>query len=149
MPDQLFKKTIFPAIWFSLAVAACGQTNTDDSEEQSVRAVVETYIAGTYEADADKLRGAFADNAAMSGYLDGQLLEGTPEPFIQDVTSKPSLKSSGAGYEANIEHVSITGNVASVVMRETGFGPFNFTNYFHLLQKNGEWKIVSKTFTSH
>lgn len=149
MPDQLFKKIIFPAIWFSLVLTACGQTNTDGSEEQSVRVVVETYIAGTHEADADALRSAFADNAVMNGYLDNQLLEGTPEPFIQDVTSKPSLKSSGADYEASIEHVLITGNVASVVMRETGFGPFNFTNYFHLLKKNGEWKIVSKTFTSH
>ena len=119
-----------------------------DSDEDQVRAVVNDYVSGTYEADIGKLRGTFNDNASMYGYLGEQLIEGTPEPFFEDVGSKPSLRESGAAYKATIESVHVIGNVASVVLRETGFGPFNFTDYFHLVKKDGKWQIVSKTFTT-
>ena len=119
-----------------------------DSDADLVRAVVEDYISGTYEADIGKLRGTFNDKASMYGFLDGQLIEGTPEPFFQDLSSQPSLRESGADYKATIESVHVTGNVASVVLRETGFGPFSFTDYFHLLKREGKWQIVSKTFTT-
>ena len=68
------------------------------------------------------------------GRLDGQLIEGTPEPFFNDLASQPSLRDSGADYKASIESIHVTGNVASAVLRETGFGPFSFTDYFHLLK---------------
>jgi hypothetical protein len=122
--------------------------NTVDSDEELVRAVVDDYVSGTYEADIEKLRGTFNDKASMHGFLDGQLIEATPEPFLEDVGSKPSLRESGAPYKATIESVHVIGNVASVVLRETGFGPFSFTDYFHLLKKDGKWQIVSKTFTT-
>lgn len=118
------------------------------SDEELVRAVVNDYVSGTYEADIGKLRSTFNDKASMYGFLDGKLIEATPEPFFEDVGSQPSLRESGADYKATIESVHVIGSVASVVLRETGFGPFNFTDYFHLLKKDGKWQIVSKTFTT-
>jgi hypothetical protein len=91
---------------------------------------------------------SYNDKASMYGFLEGQLIEATPEPFFEDVASQPSLRDAGADYKATIESVHVTGNIASVVLRETGFGPFNFTDYFHLLKKDGKWQIVSKTFTT-
>jgi hypothetical protein len=120
----------------------------ENPDAELVRAVIEDYISGTFEADIEKLRSTFTEKAAMYGFLDGQLIEGTPEPFFNDLASQPSLRDSGADYKASIESIHVTGNVASAVLRETGFGPFSFTDYFHLLKKDGKWRIASKTFTT-
>ena len=125
------------------------ETSRDESD---VVAVIERYIEGYVNADLPVLRGAFADDAVMNGYVDGRLVAGTPEPFFRQVGSNPPLKSSGPGpgpgLGYRIEHLSITNNAASAVLRETGFGPYNFTDYMHLLKRDGVWKIVSKTFST-
>ena len=118
-------------------------------DELEVVAVIEQYVESYINADVPALRDVFASDAIMNGYLDGRLLEGTPEPFIQQVAANPPLKSSGLELKYNIEHVSITHNAASAVVREIGFGPYNFTDYMHLLKRNGVWKIISKTFTTY
>jgi hypothetical protein len=125
-----------------------GSAVPDQSEEKMVKVLVDKYISGTYEADISILQSLFSADAVMNGNLGGKLVEGSPDSFFNDLSSMPSLKDSGAKYEANIQQLSVTGSIASVTLIETGFGPFNFTNYFHLLKKNGEWRIVSKTFTT-
>ncbi len=124
-------------------------------DELDVVAVIERYIEGYVNADIPVLRGAFADDAVMNGYVGDRLVAGTPEPFFRQVASNPPLKSPGAGPAPgpdpryDIEHLSITNNAASAVLRETGFGPHDFTDYMHLLKRDGVWKIVSKTFSTH
>ena len=120
----------------------------NSKDELEVVAVIEQYIASYIDADIAALRNVFASDAVMNGYVGERLVEGTPERFIQQVAANPPLASSGAALEYHIEHVSITHNAASVVLRETGFGPFNFTDYMHLLKRDGVWKIISKTFTT-
>lgn len=123
--------------------------SSKSKDELEVVAVIEKYVESYINADIPALRDVFAGDAIMNGYLGEMLLEGTPEPFIQQVASNPSLKSSGLELRYKIEHVSITHNAASVVLREIGFGRFNFTDYMHLLKRDGVWKIISKTFTTY
>ena len=118
-------------------------------DELAVVAVIEQYIESYINADSVALRHVFANDASMNGYVGDRLVEGTPEPFIQQVASNPPLVLSGLKLEYDIEHVSITRNAASVIVREIGFGPFNFTDYMHLLKRDGVWKIISKTFTTY
>lgn len=117
-------------------------------DECEVVAVIKQYVESYIHADISALRAVFAPDAIMNGYVDSRLVEGTPEPFIQNVASRPSLKSSGAEPEYEIEHISITGNAAAVIVWETGFGPYNFRDYMHLLKRDGVWQIISKTFTT-
>ena len=117
-------------------------------DELAVVAVIEQYVQSYINADIVALRDVFAPDAGMSGYVGDRLVEGTPEPFIQQVASKPPLASSGLDLNYTIEHISITHSAASVVVREIGFGPYNFTDYMHLLKRDGVWKIISKTFTT-
>ncbi len=120
-----------------------------ESEVEAVRQVVQQYIDGSYLGRADVLRKAFHPKALMAGYLQGQLVIGTPEPFFADIEKHPSMAKSGAPYKAEIKSVDVVGQIASVILVETGFfGVMNFTDYFHLLKEHGEWKIISKTFTS-
>lgn len=120
-----------------------------NNEVEQVREVVQRYITGTYQADVDMLADVFHPQAHMTGYLGDTLLLGTPEPFLQDMTSAPSMAASGVPYHAEIRELTVTGRIASVVLYETGFrGDGVLEDHFQLLQENGKWSIISKNFTT-
>jgi hypothetical protein len=115
----------------------------------AVREVMERYADATFRADVDALRSTFHPAASMAGYLGEELLMGTPEPFFDDMGSRPSMAESGAPYKADVSAIHVAGRVASATVEESGFfGAMSFVNYFHLLNMEGDWKIVSKTFQS-
>lgn len=118
--------------------------------EEKVKNVVQKYIKGTYTADIDMLKGVFHPNAIMTGYMGADLMIGTPEPFIEDIQSNKSMKELQSPYEAKITHLEVTGNIAEATVYETGFfGEGVLEDHFHLLKdKDGEWKIISKCFTT-
>jgi hypothetical protein len=118
-------------------------------EKDPVCEVVQKYIDGTYQGDVSVLRECFHSKAVMNGYLNDELLLGDPEPFFQEMENNPSMAEGGAPYKGDITSVDVVGNVASVTVKETGFaGTMNFTDYFHLIKVDGEWKIFSKAFTT-
>nr|WP_326184395.1 nuclear transport factor 2 family protein [uncultured Oscillibacter sp.] len=120
-----------------------------NNQTEKVREVLERYMKGTYTADIPMLESVFHKEARMVGYLGDQLLIGTPAPFIADMGSQPSMKEQGHNYQAEIRDLEVNGNVAKATVHETGFrGSAELVDHFHLLCENGEWKIISKTFTT-
>ena len=120
-----------------------------DSSGGAVRSVMERYVEAVYRADIDTLRDIFHPGAFMAGYLGDDLLVGTPEPFLADIGGRPSMADAGDPFKGEISCVEVKGRAATVTLRETGFfGVVSFVNYFGLLEVEGEWKIVSKTFAS-
>jgi len=119
------------------------------AETIEVKKVIQNYIDGTYEADIEKLKGVFHEKAVMNGYLGPALIMSDPSPFIEDISSSPSMKSNNDPYQAEIESILIEGDVASVVLSETGFrGDASLVDLFHLIKEDGSWRIISKTFTT-
>jgi len=119
------------------------------SDVSAVRKVMERYIDGNLRADVEALRQSFHPGASMCGFLGDDLLVGTPEPFFADIGSHPSMADTGAPYNAQITSIQVSGRVAGVTLEESGFfGGGRFTNYFGLLNVDGEWSIISKTFAS-
>ena len=122
---------------------------SDDKDVSAVRDVMERYVDATFRADVDVLRSIFHPGASMSGYLGDDLLVGTPEPLLADIGSRPSMAESGAPYKADISAIDVSGRAATATLTESGFfGVMRFVNYFHLLNVDGDWKIISKTFAS-
>ncbi|MCQ1530439.1 nuclear transport factor 2 family protein [Lutispora saccharofermentans] len=120
-----------------------------NAEVENVREVIHRYINGTYKADIPVLESVFHKDARMAGYLGDMLLIGTPAPFIEDMASAPSMESMGNPYKAEIRSLSVTGLIANVIVYETGFrGNVSLEDHFHLICDGGEWKIISKTFTT-
>ena len=118
-------------------------------DEEAVTAVVQKYIDATYRGDVEALRQCFHTEAAMSGYLGSERLQGGPEPFFQAIGENPPMATAGAPYVGKIASLEVVGRVASARIEETGFaGDLSFTDWFHLIEDNGEWKIVSKAFTT-
>ena len=119
------------------------------AETKLIKAVIQDYIDGTYEADAEKLSSVFHKQAVMNGYLGPDLILAKPDIFIQDIVSAPSMKANNDPYMAEIESIRVEGQIANVVLSESGFrGSTMFVNHFHLIKDEGAWKIISKLFTT-
>lgn len=118
-------------------------------ESKAVRQVIQNYMDGTYKKDIPMLKGVFHEKAIMNGYLGPDALLADPSGFIADIESSPCMEAEGDPYQAEIESIRIEGNVAAVILSETGFkGSGTLVDFFHLIKTNGEWKIISKLFTT-
>ena len=121
--------------------------STDD--KTAVQQVIDAYVDAMFHGNIEELRRCFHPDARMNGFLGEQKLLGTPEPFFDDIGSKPSMASNDIPYKGEIVSLELAGHVASVTLQEKGIqGGISFINYFHLLKENSTWKIISKTFTT-
>ncbi len=120
--------------------------SADDKAE--IRQVITQYAEAYLRADVDALRDVFASDAVMNGCVGDRLVEGAPEIFIRNVGKAPSIHSLGQNPRYEIGDIEITGRAAAVTVREYDFGDFNFTDYMHLLKRDGRWQIISKTFST-
>ena len=116
------------------------------TETDGARAIIQEYVDACVAGNVERLRAIFHDDALMSGYMMGEYLMGSPEPFFQAVESPPQGAETGGDYKAEITHIEVSGPIASITLKEVGFMGINFTDYFHLAKVNDEWKIISKTF---
>lgn len=116
------------------------------NEKKQARAVIQEYVDACAAGSVERLKAIFHENALMSGYMMGEYIMGSPEPFFQAVANPPPEAPSNTDYKGEITSVEISGPVASITLKEAGFMGMNFTDYFHLAKVNGEWKIISKTF---
>lgn len=117
------------------------------SESEAVRTIIEEYIDACRAGSVERLQAIFHPDALMSGYLAGQYLMGSPEPFYEAVRNNPP-PAEGGDYEAAISSVEVAGSVASATLKEKGYLGMNFTDFFHLVKIEGVWKIIAKTFYS-
>jgi hypothetical protein len=83
------------------------------SEYAAVRRVLEQYFEASYTANVPLLKTLFHPDALMSGYYDGELGIGTPEPYYEDLMAATSSKDAGEQYEAEIAFIHIAGSIAS------------------------------------
>ncbi|MDR0671950.1 MAG: nuclear transport factor 2 family protein [Oscillospiraceae bacterium] len=121
----------------------------DHAETKAVLQVIRNYQEGTYQADVERLKGVFHEKAVMNGYLGADALLADPSGFIADIGSAPSMASNGDPYQAEVEYIHIEGGVASVTLSETGFrGEGRLVDFFHLIKTDGQWRIISKLFTT-
>jgi ketosteroid isomerase-like protein len=119
-----------------------------DDVKLAVRAVIQSYVDACASGDVLALRALFHPDAALSGYLAGNLITGSPEPFFQAVAGNPAPREAGLHYSAEIVDVEVSGRFATAVLREQGYLDLNFVNAFQLLEIDGQWYIVAKAFES-
>ena len=115
------------------------------TDEAAVRAVLEEYVAACMAGSVERLQAIFHPEALMTGYLAGNYLMGSVEPFYDAVRNSAA---PGADYHAEIGPVEVAGAVASAGVRERGYLGLDFTDFFHLARVHDRWLIVSKTFNS-
>jgi hypothetical protein len=114
-------------------------------EADQITGIVDLYVQGVRDGDADKLREAFHPDSRMWGSLAGQRFDVPIAEMIAMFDGKPA--DVEGSYRAEVTAVEQSDDVASAVLVEEGFwGTVSFVDFFALARIDGSWKIVNKTF---
>ena len=100
------------------------------------------YFDGLYEADINKLRRIFHDDAWLkaNGYWK------TRDEWLEAVANRPVPSVEGMQYEFNIQSLEIVGDQAMAKV-DVPLLAAHFIDFLGLLKEGGRWKIVNKMFT--
>lgn len=117
-------------------------------DQSTPDATLNTYTECCRTGNVAGLKQIFHEQASMYGFLAGQMMAGSPEPFYEAVGTAPCPESSGEPYQAEIVYSLQEGDTATLVLREDNYLGMRFTNSFQLIRTDGSWFIVSKLFQS-
>ncbi|GAN77581.1 nuclear transport factor 2 family protein [Acidisphaera rubrifaciens] len=112
------------------------------------RAVVARYMEMSGRLDAEGLAACFAPQAGLHGHLGAKVLSATAEAYVADVRRLAAAQTSMTAYQAEMVEFAATGGIARATVRMDGFAGRGFVDYLHLMEQDGTWRIVGKTFTT-
>ena len=109
---------------------------------KEVTRVMNLYIDGAGNGNADQMNEAFHSSAHWFGAMDGVDYDMDKEGFVALMVETPGHPSL-----SEIVDIQIDGTAARATVKEEGFwGTTSFTNFFNLSIVNGCWQITNKTF---
>jgi hypothetical protein len=115
------------------------------SEEANVRATVEDYLHGLKWNDVKSFERTFTPDARLMFInRNGTIGQLTQPDWYRGFATVAGKEEAG---EFEILAIDVTGNAASVKVRET-YPKSVYVNYLSLLKVGKEWKIVNKIYTS-
>jgi hypothetical protein len=119
-------------------------TETPNTEAiKAIKACVQKYIDGSARGDRALLAEAFHPAAQMYGHFAGNLLAVPIEEFFSIAEQSGPAHES---YRAEVQSIAIEGTAAVATLVEENYLAHDFVDYFSLLEIDGAWKIVNKTF---
>ena len=109
---------------------------------KEVTRVMNLYIDGAGNGNADQMNEAFHSSAHWFGAMDGVDYDMDKEGFVALMVETPGHPSM-----SEIVDIQIDGTAARATVKEEGFwGTTSFTNFFNLSVVDGCWQITNKTF---
>jgi hypothetical protein len=142
-PEGASMKRLMTIAAASLLLTLSGAAQTSD--EQQVRATLNQYFKGHATADPAEMRKAFLPTAHIEGIREGKFVSWTAEEYCSRFSGKPAADE--ASRKRTIDRVDISGS-AAMASATLIHGQTTFTDYFVLLNVNGEWKIANKVYSS-
>ena len=116
------------------------------SDEQQIRATIQTYFDSMYQSSPDKVRDAFHPDAKVTGYLEDGLHEMSVEDFAGFVASQqPSPEQKGETVRLDILGIETAGSTATARVRDDYLG-LTFLDSLSLIKIDGRWSIYNKLF---
>ena len=118
------------------------------SELEAIRKVVNKYAEGCHTGDIALVRSAFHPQAMMYG-VSGEKIVITPiEGLYAYLEASEPPQKTGEPHQCFIADIHYEGGAAVAEMvQEAAFGS-DYINYFQLLKINGEWLIMSKSYSA-
>ena len=114
---------------------------------KAVETVVQTYLDGLYEADADKLASVFLPSSALT-YVspDGKLQILPRDEWLAATRKRQSGSKAGLTREDHILAIDIIGPTMAYARVKCQLPPRYFTDQLCLLKVEGHWKVAQKVF---
>jgi len=138
------KKILFIlTLAFTFNMQAQAQTQTKMTDLQAIEITINNYFDGLVNHNPESLKKAFEPKATMKWIEKGAYTEvNAVEALVGYVTANKPAKT-----KASIVAVNVIGDAANAQLH-LEFETFSYTDFMHLLKIKGEWKIVSKTYTT-
>jgi CubicO group peptidase (beta-lactamase class C family) len=112
-------------------------------EEDLIKQTIETYFDGWMTGDSTKLGKAMHSTCNLKNIKDNQVLVIDRKNYLSRFKLRPKLENAFG----RIIAINITGKIASAKC-EIETSERLFTDYFNMMQLNGEWYIVDKISTN-
>jgi Putative lumazine-binding len=116
------------------------------ADHAAIKAVIQTYLDGLYEGDADKLAAAFHPTSALAQATDSGIQITPRDTWLTAVKGRPSPKSQGAVRGDEILSIDVAGPAMAFVKLRCQIPPRYFTDQLSLLKIDGRWQVAQKVF---
>ena len=112
-----------------------------------IEGVIQRYLDGLYENDAEKIASAFHPTSALTRVNDGGELVITPrDQWLEKVRARPSPKLRGLSRHDQVLSIDLIGPTMASVRLKCAIPPEFFTDQLSLLKIGGFWQIAQKVF---
>jgi len=120
-------------------------TGTDDVK--IIEGVIQSYLDGLYESDADKIAGVFHPTSALTSVTnDGELIVTPRDKWLDKVRARPSPKQQGLPRHDQVLTIDLISPTMAYVKLKCAIPPRFFTDQLSLLKIDGRWQIAQKVF---
>jgi hypothetical protein len=120
-------------------------TGTDDLK--LIEGVIQAYLDGLYENDADKIASAFHPTSALTSVTDeGELTILPRDRWLEKVRTRPSPKQQGLSRHDEVLAIDLVSPTMAYVKLKCAIPPRFFTDQLSLLKIDGRWQIAQKVF---
>jgi hypothetical protein len=118
---------------------------TSLSDYDAIRETIQHYITGGRTGNTDEMKLAFHKDATIFGYIGPDLFAGP----IQGLFNWNDQNGAAAELEGRVTSIDLVGTVATARIELENWSGHRFTDFFTLLEVDGEWKIMNKVFYLH
>jgi hypothetical protein len=120
-------------------------TATDDVK--IIEGVIQSYLDGLYESDADKIASVFHPTSALTSVADdGELVITPRDKWLDKVRARPSPKNQGLSRHDEVLKIDLISPTMAYVKLKCAIPPRFFTDQLSLLRIDGRWQIAQKVF---
>jgi len=120
---------------------------TTSDDRTMIEAVVQTYLDGLYESDADKLARAFHPTSALTTINADGILDILPrDAWLDWIRTRQSPKTRGLPRSDQVLTIDIVGPTMAFVKLKCAIPPRYFTDQLSLLKIDGRWQVAQKVY---
>lgn len=118
-------------------------TQAQTTELQSIENTINQYFDGMINHNSESIAKAFEPSAPMKWNEKGKYMNvNAVEALSEYVNANDPVK-----VKTSIVAINVVGDAANAHL-ELEYDTFFFVDFMHLLKIDGQWKIVSKTYTT-
>jgi Putative lumazine-binding len=122
-------------------------TGTDDVS--NIETVIQTYLDGLYQSDADKIASVFHPTSALTSVTDdGELVITPRDAWLEKVRARPSPQLRGLPRQDDVLTIDLVSPTMAYVKLKCAIPPRFFTDQLSLLKIDGRWQIAQKVFAT-
>jgi len=113
--------------------------------DEQIEKTIEKYVEGARTGAPGLMRDAFMAEATVRGSYGGKPVDWTLQEFCDLIATggpAPDL-------ETRVATVEVSGTAAMARLEAVNWRGTRYTDFFVLLQRDGEWRIASKVFFAH